>query len=235
MTISTGKSAFWTGFRDGLPFMFVVGPFGLLFGVVAAEAGLTVAQAMTMTSLVIAGASQFAAVQLMVENAAFPLILLAALAVNLRMAMYSAALVPWLGQAPLWQRLAVSYLNVDQTYTLAMLRYERDPEMVVRARVVYFFGAATPIIPVWLVFSYVGMRAGTAIPEALALDFALPITFIAMVAPMLRTAAHVAAAGVSVVVGLALSGLPSGLGLLIAAVAAMAAGAMVEARRESTA
>jgi predicted branched-subunit amino acid permease len=62
------------------------------------------------------------------------------------------------------------------------------------------------------------------------LDFALPITFLAMVAPMLRTSAHLAAAATSVVVALALSGLPSGFGLLIAAACAMAVGVLVEDR-----
>ena len=68
------------------------------------DAGLTLAQTIGFTVLVIAGAAQFAAVQLMLDNAAIGFVLLAALAVNLRMAMYSAALVPYLGSAPLWQR-----------------------------------------------------------------------------------------------------------------------------------
>jgi predicted branched-subunit amino acid permease len=76
----------------------------------------------------------------------------------------------------------------------------------------------------------VGVLVGATIPEAMALDFALPITFLAMVAPMLRTSAHLAAAATSVTVALLLSGLPSGFGLLIAAGCAMAVGVLVEER-----
>ena len=63
--------------------------------------------------VVIAGASQFTAIQLMTENASIWAVLAASLAVNLRMAMYSASLQPHLGTAPLWQRLLVGYVNFD--------------------------------------------------------------------------------------------------------------------------
>src|SRR5690606_8776600 len=104
MSGSTTKSAYLRGLRDGLPFIVVLLPFALLFGVVATEAGLTLAQAMGFNILVIAGSSQFAAVALMQENAPLFAVLATSLAVNLRMAMYSAALVPHFGAAPLWQR-----------------------------------------------------------------------------------------------------------------------------------
>lgn len=232
MTTSTMKapagSAYWAGLRDGAPFILVAAPFALVFGVIAADAGLTLAQAMGFSVLVIAGASQFAALQMMMENASIAFVLLAALAVNLRMAMYSASLVPYLGAAPLWQRACVAYLNFDQSYLTSISRYEARPAMTVPERFAYFIGAATPITPTWFLMTYVGVVAGTAIPEAWALDFIMPIMFLAMVAPMIKSLAHVAAAAVSVSVGLLLLGMPAGTGLLIAAGSAMLTGALVE-------
>jgi predicted branched-subunit amino acid permease len=225
---SRPKSAYWAGVRDGSPFILMAVPFATLFGVVATDAGLTVAQAMGFTVLVIAGAAQFAAVQMMMEDAGIAFVLLAALAVNLRMAMYSASLVPYLGAAPLWKRALVAYLNFDQTYITSVARYEARPEMTVQDRVSYFLGVATPITPLWFIMTLVGILVGSAIPEAWALDFIVPIMFLAMVSPMLKSLAHVAAAAVSVIVALALVGLPSGTGLLIAAAAAMVTGALVE-------
>lgn len=232
MTAVTGKSAFWQGFRAGLPFLIVGGPFGMLFGVVAAEAGLPLAQTMVMTSLVIAGASQFAALQLIVDNAGLWLTLAGALAVNMRMAMYSAALVPHLGAAPLWQRALCAYLCFDHTYAVCAARFESDPVQSISERVAYFTGVGLPIAPVWIGMTLLGALIGNAIPDGLALDFALPITFLAVVAPLLRTLAHVAAAVTSVIVALLLSGMPSGSGLLIAAFCAMLAGAGVETLME---
>ncbi len=225
---SPAKSAYWEGVRDGSPFILMAVPFATLFGVVATDAGLTVAQAMGFTVLVIAGAAQFAAVQMMMEDAGIAFVLLAALAVNLRMAMYSASLVPYLGAAPLWKRALVAYLNFDQTYITSVARYEARPAMSVQDRVSYFLGVATPITPLWFIMTLVGIMVGSAIPEAWALDFIVPIMFLAMVSPMLKSLAHVAAAAVSVIVALALVGLPSGTGLLIAAAAAMVTGALVE-------
>jgi predicted branched-subunit amino acid permease len=48
---------------------------------------------MTMTVLVIAGAAQFTALALLEEQAPMLIVIIAALAVNLHMAMYSAALL----------------------------------------------------------------------------------------------------------------------------------------------
>lgn len=223
-----GRSAFKDGFIDGLPFLIVAVPFAMLFGVVASEAGLPLLQIMAMTSVVMAGASQFAALQLMVDNATIWLVVGGALAVNLRMAMYSASLVPYLGAAPLWQRAVCAYLLFDQPYALAMARYEARPEMTISERVSYFFGTVVHLVPFWIGGSLLGAVIGETIPESLALDFALPIMFLALVAPMLKSLAHVAAAFVSVAAALALAWLPSGTGLLIAAALAMLAGALVE-------
>lgn len=232
MASSTTKSAFWRGVRDGGPFLLVIIPFGTLFGVVATEAGLSLAETMGMTALVIAGAAQFTAVQLMTENAPVFLVIAAALAVNLRMAMYSAALAPHLGAAPFWQRAVIAYLNFDQTFAASMAEYDRKPELPLREKVVYFLGTVVPVAPPWIFFSWVGAVAGASIPAEFGLDFALPIAFIAMIAPMLKTLAHVAAALTSVIVALLLAWMPSGFGLLIAGVIAMGVGATVETLME---
>lgn len=224
------RQAFWRGARDAAPFTIVVIPFGMLFGVVATEAGLNLAQVMGFSFLVIAGASQFAALQLMTENAPILIVVASALAVNLRMAMYSAALAPHLGAASLWQRAFIAYMNVDQTYALAVGKYEAEPTMPLASRVAFFLGACVPIVPLWYVATVVGILAGTAIPAEWGLDFVVPITFLALVAPALRTGAHVAAALTAIVVALMAAGLPWNLGLLVAGLCGMVVGAEIERR-----
>jgi predicted branched-subunit amino acid permease len=214
--------------RDGAPFTLVVVPFSLLFGVVGTEAGLSIAETMGFSVLVIAGAAQFTALQLLTDNAPTLIALVSALAVNLRMAMYSASLTPWLGAAPLWQRALAAYFMVDQSYACAIVKYEREPELSVPERMAYFFGVVTPICPLWYAFTLIGALVGNAVPAGLPLDFALPITFLAMIGPMLRTPAHLAAAFVSVALALLCAGLPYNLGLLVAGIAGMMTGAQVE-------
>jgi predicted branched-subunit amino acid permease len=185
---------------------------------------------MGFTVLVIAGASQFTALQLMADGAPTLIVVASALAVNLRMAMYSAALAPHLGPAPLWQRALIAYMNVDQTYALAVQRYEAAPPLSVAAKVAFFFGTATPVIPLWCVATVAGVLAGTAVPPELGLDFIVPVTFLAIVAPALRTLAHVGAAVSSVLVMLLVAGLPWNLGLLAAGLSGMVVGAEIERR-----
>jgi predicted branched-subunit amino acid permease len=232
MPVSGLRHAYWQGVRDGLPFAIVVVPFGMLFGVLASEAGWPLSATLAMSFAVIAGAAQFTAVQLMQENAPTLVVVLAALAVNLRLAMYSASLAPHIGAAPAWLRALTAYVVTDQTYGAAMNRYALQPRMSTSDKIAHFFGAATPVCLPWPFATWAGTAAGTAVPPALALDFALPITFIAIVAPALRSVPHVAAAVVSVVAALALSWLPLNLWLMVAALMGMATGALVEARLE---
>ena len=194
MAITTTKSAFRKGLADAAPFVLVIIPFASLFGILATEAGLNVFETLAFSVVVIAGAAQFTALQLMQEHAPTAIVLASALAVNLRMAMYSASLTPYIGSAPLWQRALAAYLTVDQSYVCAMAQYEKQPDMTIPQRMAYFFGCVTPIVPLWYLFTLVGAMVGAQIPESWALDFALPITFLAMIAPMFRTPAHVVAA-----------------------------------------
>ena len=234
MTSTTRKTPYRQGIIDSSPFILVIIPFASLFGVLASEAGLSVIETMAFSIVVIAGAAQFTALQLMQENAPTVIVLISALAVNLRMAMYSASLTPYIGAASLWQRALCAYLPVDQSYVVGVSKFEREPDLTVAARVSYFRGAVTPIVPLWYLFTYVGAVLGAQIPDSWALDFAIPITFLAMIAPMFRTAAHVVAALIAVVVALLAAGVPYSLGLIIAGIAGMMAGAQTELWLERT-
>jgi len=91
---------------------------------------------------------------------------------------------------------------------------------------------AAPIVPFWYGSTIVGAWLGKGIPDSLALDFAIPITFLAIITPMLRTPAHIAAAVVAVAASLMLTWLPYSMGVLLAGFAGMITGAYVELRLE---
>ena len=223
-------SSYWRGARDGLPFLAVIGPFGMLFGVLATEAGLAVHETMGFSIVVIAGAAQFTALQLITENAPTLVIIASALAVNLRMAMYSASITPHLGRLPLWKRGIAAYFLVDQTYAQSILDFEKHPDQTTTEKFAYFMGVMTPICPPWYLFTLLGAVLGESIPTGLGLDFALPIAFLAMIGPMLRTPAHRIAALVAVILALAFAWLPFNAGLLVAGLGGMMAGAKAETR-----
>lgn len=228
MPFTTTKSAFWAGFRDSLPFLVVVGPFAMLFGVLATEAGLNVFETLAFSVVVVAGAAQFTALSLMQDDVPTLIVLASALAVNLRMAMYSASITPFLGAVPFWKRALAAYFLVDQSYAVAVAKYEQEPQMSLPQRLAYFFGVVMPVCPSWYAFTVIGALAGQRIPEGWALDFVMPLAFLALIGPMLRTPAHVIAALTAIAVALLAAGLPYNLGLLAAGAAGMAAGARAE-------
>ena len=164
------RSAFWSGFRDCSPFILVVAPFGLLFGVVATEAGLNLLETMAMTVLVIAGAAQFTALALLEEQAPTIIVIIAALAVNLRMAMYSAALVPHLGKSSLGMRAVASYLMVDQTFAVSIKKFDQHPAWSLPQKAAYFFGSASSIMPFWIGFTLIGALVGSILLSRFALS-----------------------------------------------------------------
>ncbi|MFK7878112.1 MAG: AzlC family ABC transporter permease [Paracoccaceae bacterium] len=228
MSFTTTKSAFWAGFRGAVPFIVVAGPFAFLFGVLATEAGLNVFETLAFSVVVIAGAAQFTALTLMEENAPTLIILASALAVNLRMAMYSASITPHLGALPLRWRVLGAYFLVDQAYALSIVKFEDHPDMPVRIKFAYFLGTVAPVCPLWYAFSVLGAVVGGAIPASWSIEFVMPLAFIAMIGPMLRSPAHIVAALTSIIVALLAAGIPYNLGLLVAGICGMAAGAQTE-------
>jgi 4-azaleucine resistance transporter AzlC len=232
MTLSTDRVLWRKGFRAGMiacaPFIAVVIPFAVLFGVVAKDAGLDLLQVMTMAIVVIAGSSQFTAIALMQDHAPVFVVVIASLAVNLRMAMYSAALQPHVGKASLTERMIMAYMMVDQSFAVSVKTYEARPEMMLREKVGYYFGCIACVGPFWYAGCLAGALIGKAMPPELNLDFAVPICFISLLAPMLRSLPHIVAALASCVSWAVFSGLPWNLALIVAGAVGMAVGAQVE-------
>ena len=102
--------------------------------------------------------------------------------------------------------------------------------MTLSQKFAFFMGVMTPICPPWYAFSLLGALVGESIPPEYGLDFALPIAFLAMIAPALRSGAHVVAALVATLGALLLAFIPYNLGVLLAALCGMMAGAETERR-----
>ena len=220
--------AFRMGTVASMPVWLAVGPFGAIFGAVATASGLDLVQTMGMTMVVAAGASQMAALQLMNDGAPALLAILTGAVVNLRMAMYSAALATAWPGAPLRTRALAAFFLHDQAFALSMRRYAEQPADPLPVRLGFYFGVGVSTILLWFAATLIGALFGAQVPPSWGLEFAVPITFIAVTAPLLRNLAHVAAALVAAVLSLVAAPLPFGLGLVVAAAAAIATGVTVE-------
>ena len=77
---------------------------------------------------------------------------------------------------------------------------------------------------------YIGVRAGQAIhdPARWGLDFAMSVTFLGMLIPMLRNRAIIICVIVAGISAVLLVGLPNKLGLIVAALLAVIAGVLAD-------
>lgn len=218
--------SFWDGVRAELPLLIGVFPFGLIYGALALNAGLSPAASQMMSSIVFAGSSQFITAQLVHESAPALVIILTIAVVNLRHMLYSASLAPYLKDLSTKWKVLLSYFLTDEAYAPSILKYEKDG--ITPTSHWFVLGAGFALWFNWQVSTAIGVFLGTSIPKEWPLDFALPITFIAMVVPVLKNRPMIAAALSAGVVALLAFSLPFKLGLILAAFTGIIVGTALE-------
>lgn len=229
----TRRREFLSGCRDELPILLGVAPFGMIYGLLALSAGLSAGVAQSMSSVVFAGSAQFVAAQLIHERAPGGVIVLTVLVVNLRHALYSASVAPYLRPLGKGWKAGLAYLLTDEAYAVAITRYLHDEgrSEVSPYRHWYFLGAGFTLWAAWQWSTAVGIFVGARVPASWSLDFTLALTFIALVFPSLKDWAGVAAALAAGAVAVLGVGLPYKLGLPLAAAAGVLAGLVTEGAR----
>lgn len=171
------------GMRRSLPLAFSVAAFGLVWGTLSGQAGLSAAEAVLMSGLVFAGAAQFVVLPLWNASAALPLgaIVAATLAVNLRFVLMSATLLPlFQRERPRWA-WAQAFLISDENWALTSAAMARG-----RGSVGFLLGSGAVIYASWLLSCTLGRFAGALIgePARWGLDFAFTASFLALLAGM---------------------------------------------------
>lgn len=215
--------AFWRGMRAFAPLIPGVVPFSMVAGIAAVQAGFTPAQSIAFSLIGYAGAAQLIASQMVASQAPTILILLSTLIVNLRFAMYSASMLPVFVGVPLPKRWLLAYGITDQSYAVTMGRRLTEAHPVA-----YYAGAAVLMWLTWQGGTAVGALLGARIPAHWPLDFAVPLSFIALLIPVLKSRPQVVAAAVSAVVAVMTYGLPFRLNLILGAVCGVAIGYWVQ-------
>jgi Predicted branched-chain amino acid permease (azaleucine resistance) len=216
------------GIRAEIPLLISGFPEGMIYGALALNAGLSNAASQMMSSIVYAGSAQFITAQLAHEATPGLVIVLTIAVVNLRHILYSASLAPYLASLPMRWKVLLSYLLTDEAYAPTIIHYEK--EGITPYAHWFLFGAGFSLWFIWQVSTALGIFLGTAIPESWSLDFALPLTFIAMVVPVLKNQPAIAAALSAGVVALFAFSLPYKLGLILAALVGIAVGTVLEGR-----
>ena len=219
-------SEFFAGIRGQLPLLLGVAPFGMAFGAYAIETGLSGGMTQAMSSMIFGGASQFVAVQLIASGVPGAMIVLAVLVVNARHMLYSASVAPHVAHLDARWRWLLAYLLTDEAYAIGMQRYGRDDESPRKHW--FFFGAGFALWSTWQVTTAAGIVLGAALPDSWSLDFALPLTFIALLTPVLTSRPAFAAAGVAGVIAVVGFDWPYATELITAIGGGLAAGMLAQ-------
>lgn len=220
--LTTARAQFFSGLKDTSPLLVGAAPFGIIYGVLAIAVGIPQVMAQAISLIVFAGSAQFVATQLIGAGASGLVIILTTFIVNLRHALYSASIAPYVRELPRTWKWVLSYLLTDEAYAIAIAHYRDNAGEPNRHW--YFLGAGIALWGTWQASTAVGIFLGTEIPHEWSLDFTLALTFIALLVPVLRNRTDVIAALVGGFVAVAAFGLPYKLGLILAALCGIGAG-----------
>jgi predicted branched-subunit amino acid permease len=239
MPSATALSELRAGAKAVAPMLVGVIPFGLVAGATPATNGLGGGAAIGLSTIVFAGASQLAAAEALADGSTALVAVVAACTINLRLLLYSASLAPHLAEVPLRRRLFIGYLLTDQAYAVSITRWTQEaddeaaggpPAPGLERKVPYYLGAALLLWANWQVCTIVGILIGSAVPDSLPLDFAVPLVFLVLLVPAISSRPAAVAALVGGLVALFADEAGAGhLGVLFGALAGIAAGACAEA------
>jgi 4-azaleucine resistance transporter AzlC len=216
------KVEFGRGFLAVLPLLLGVFPFGMIYGVLALQAGIERAPAQAMSAILFAGSSQFIAAQLYGSGTPAVVIVLTAFVVNLRHALYGASLAPFIQHLSAPWKGVLAYLLTDEAYAAVITRYTQQGVQPLTHW--FFLGAGLGLWSCWQISTALGIFLGAQIPAAWGLDFTLALTFIALVVPALKDRPAVAAAVTGGLAAVIFYPLPYKLGLIAAALCGIGAG-----------
>lgn len=206
---------FKMGFKSILPIISGIIPFGAVMGSVFSEAGLSFWKSMLMNSAMYAGAAQLATVDLMSKNAAVLVVVTTGLIINLRFLLYSAALAPYLKESNFLTKFFCAFTLTDQSYAAMTANMDKIGDH--KEAIQFYMGTAVCMLITWHASVIAGFAFGNFAPASLSLDYAIPLSFVALLMPTLKTNGHKAVAIFSSIVSLLLYSMPLKTGLMLTA------------------
>lgn len=204
-------------------------PFGLVLGATIAASPVPNLAGWASSPLMFSGAAQLAVVDLLSAGVPAVVIIATALVVNLRHVMYSGAMAPHFRATPLLWRVAAPHVLADPVYTLSAVRFSQMEH--VRERHCYYAVLGCTLLLAWSAMTGAGVLIGAYLPATPALGLAVPLVFLALLAPTVTDRPSALAALVAAVVTVGAGGLPLRLALVVGPLSGMAAGMLADRER----
>ena len=220
---SSRTGDFIAGVRAITPMVIGVVPFGLAIGAAAAASETPTTAALANAPLMLAGAAQLTAIQMLDAGAAPLVIIASALMINARILLYSASLAPWFRGEPLRRRLLLAVPVIDQLHFTCVPRFEQG-DLDRSGRIAFYAGAGCWLVSAWVAANTAAILIGARVPDSVGLHVAAPLALAGLLAKSITNRHAVTAAATAAVVSIAAVGLPFRSAVLVAAVAGIGAG-----------
>lgn len=172
------KPLVWAGFKQLAPISVFVIAFGAAFGLAATQAGLSDSMIVVMSTLVFAGAAQFAALDLWGPQIPFFTMMITVFAINARHLLMGATLYPWLRHLPPARRYGVMLVASDANWAMSMQVFSRG-----QPGLGLLLGGGLALWSFWVFGTWLGIYFGNAVsdPKSLGLDMVMGCFLLAMV------------------------------------------------------
>ncbi len=215
------------GAKSVFPILAGLLPFGLIYGISAASAGITNTSAIAMSFIVFAGAAQISLVNSFTSGASVLSAVAIAALINLRMAMYGASIARHIRSKNPVLRIITSFLLTDQAYAVTIAEITQNSKV---NPLKFYLGSAIPIWLTWQVATVTGVLVGKAIPSRLSLEYAIPLTFLALLGPFLKNRYFIASALISGVSMILTRNFPYNSGFFISVFIGIAVGFIMKTK-----
>ncbi len=200
-------------------------PSGVAYGVAARAVGIGALDAQLMSLTVFTAAGQITAVSLIGSDSTLVATFITVMAVN--------AQIPLLGMAAarqlrptLFQKMQLSLLLTDGAFGIAAAREPLRHYVLIGAGLSMYLG--------WNIGTALGLTAGNAIgdPARSGLDFVVPLSFLAVLVPLIRDRSTIATTLTAALVAVAIVQIaPIGVAVLSAGITGSVVGMTISRRR----
>lgn len=211
-----------TALSDIAPFALALVPFGLAVGAASAAAHLPAATALFGAIVLLAGAAQLAAVEVLGAGGGIASVVVVTALVNLRFVLYGAGVAAWFDGLPFRRRLLLAFPIVDQTFMLCQRRFEHEHDRAWRQR--YYATTTAGLAGAFVAAQAIAYQLGSTLPDALGLHLAAPLAFAAMLAKSLQGRGTVVAGVMSASIFVAGAGVLGPVALPLGVIAGVTAG-----------
>jgi len=182
--MSSKADIFKTGVLAVAPHMLSVIPFGIICGAIGIEMGFSPYLVYAMSIIIFGGASQIVFLQLLSGGASAFIAVTSVGVINSRHLLYGAVLSEYLEKLTLFKKLIISYFIVDQGFAESNKFLKKNKSL--ENNHYHLLGTGITLWICWQISTIFGIILGSVIPEELGLQFAVPLTFIAILVNELR-------------------------------------------------